>query len=171
MAAAPVGALTDPAHAREDWRATARALRSTPAVIVAPAYADVPLRWYGPALRPAPPDGVAVTELAVVVSDPDRNPLPPGALDAAPVPGFNPAGTQTHDRMLIARYRAPRPTPVRPDAVNAWARARLDAGRGAGGAALLARAVRDYSDAGGSFSGIPGSGASSAGMSAGGPSG
>ena len=37
--------------------------------------------------------------------------------------------------------------------------------------ARLDRAVRHYSDAGGSFSGTPGSGASSSGMSAGGPSG
>ena len=106
---------------------------------MAPAYADVPLRWYRPALNPAPPHGVAVTELAVVVSDPDRNPLPPGALDAPPVPGFTPAGTRRQDRMLIARYRAPEPRPVRPDAVDAWARTRLDAARGAGGATLLAR--------------------------------
>ncbi len=138
LAVATVGALTDPAHAREDWRDTARDLGTAQAVIVAPPYADVPLRWYRPALAPAPPQGVEVTELTVVLSDPDRNPLPPNALDQAPVPGFAPAGTQRHDRMLIARYRAPQPQPVRPDAVNAWARARLDAGRGAGGAALLA---------------------------------
>jgi hypothetical protein len=37
--------------------------------------------------------------------------------------------------------------------------------------ARLDRAVRSYSEAGGSFSGMPGSGASSSGMSAGGPSG
>ena len=37
--------------------------------------------------------------------------------------------------------------------------------------ARLDRALRAYSDAGGSFSGTPGSGASSSGMSAGGPSG
>jgi mannosyltransferase len=139
LAAATIGALIDPAHAREDWRSTARDLRATPAVIVAPPYADVPLRWYRPALAPAPPHGVAVNELAVVLSDPDRNPLPPGALDAAPVPGFTPAGTEKHDRMLIARYRAATPQPVSPGAVNAWARTRLDAARGAGGATLLAR--------------------------------
>jgi hypothetical protein len=139
LAVATVGALTDPAHAREDWRATARDLGAAQAVIVAPPYADVPLRWYRPGLKPAPPDGVAVTELAVVLSDPDRNPLPPRALDTAPAPGFTPTGTERHDRMLIARYRAPTPQPVRPDAVNQWARTRLDSGRGAGGAALLAR--------------------------------
>jgi hypothetical protein len=139
LAIATIGALTDPAHAREDWRTTGRDLGATPAVIVAPPYADVPLRWYRPALTPAPPQGVTATELAVVVSDPDRNPLPPGALDASPVPGFTPAGTERRDRMLIARYRASTPQPVRPEAVNAWARARLDGGRGASGAALLAR--------------------------------
>jgi 4-amino-4-deoxy-L-arabinose transferase-like glycosyltransferase len=139
LAAATIGALIDPAHAREDWRTTARDLRAAPAVIVAPPYADVPLRWYRPALQPSPPQGVEVRELAVVLSDPDRNPLPPGALDAAPVPGFTPAGIQQHDRMLIARYRAPTPQPVQPEAVNAWARSKLDAGRGAGGATLLAQ--------------------------------
>jgi mannosyltransferase len=139
LAAATIGALIDPAHAREDWRATARDLGAAPAVIVAPPYADVPLRWYRPALQPSPPQGVEVRELAVVLSDPDRNPLPPGALDAAPVPGFTPAGIQQRDRMLIARYRAPTPQPVQPEAVNAWARSKLDAGRGAGGATLLAQ--------------------------------
>jgi mannosyltransferase len=141
LAVATIGALTDPTHAREDWRATARALGPSPAggraVVVAPVYADVPLRWYRPALEPAPPAGVEVSELDVVLSDPDRNPLPAGALDAAPVPGFSPAGSRRHDRMLIARYRAPTPQAVRPDAVSRWARTRLDAGRGAGGAALL----------------------------------
>jgi len=137
MAVATIGALTDPAHAREDWRATARALPPEAAVVVVPAYADVPLRWYRPALEPAPAAGVEVNELAVVLSDPDRNPLPPGALDAAPVPGFTPAGTRTRDRMLIARYRAAAPQLVRPDVVGEWARARLDAARGASGAALL----------------------------------
>ena len=39
------------------------------------------------------------------------------------------------------------------------------------GRVRLDLAVADYADAGGSFSGIPGSGASSLGMSAGGPSG
>ena len=58
MAVATVGALTDPAHAREDWRATARDLGATSAVVVVPPYADVPLRWYRPGLEPAPPDGV-----------------------------------------------------------------------------------------------------------------
>ena len=138
MAVASIGALTDPAHAREDWRATARDLAPNTAVVVVPAYADVPLRWYRPALEPVPAAGVEVTELAVVLSDPDRIPLPPGALDAAPVPGFTPAGTQRHDRMLIARYRATEPQLVRPDAVSEWARTRLDTARGAGGAALLA---------------------------------
>ena len=137
MAVATVGALTDPAHAREDWRATARDLAATPAVVVVPPYAGLPLRWYRPGLEPAPPGGIVVTELAVVLSDPDRNPLPPGALDAPPVPGFTPAGTRRHDRMLIARYRAREPRLVRPDEVSAWARTQLDAARGAGGATLL----------------------------------
>ena len=138
MAVATVGALTEPTHAREDWRATARDLGAAQAVVVVPAYADVPLRWYRPALEPAPPNGVEVSRLAVVLSDPDRNPLPPGALDTPPAPGFTPAGTRTHDRMLIARYRAPEPQLVTPDVVSEWARTRLDAARGAGGAALLA---------------------------------
>jgi hypothetical protein len=39
--------------------------------------------------------------------------------------------------MSITRYRAPRPQVVPAGAVSQWARTRLDAGRGAGGAALL----------------------------------
>jgi hypothetical protein len=141
LAVASVGALIDPAHAREDWRATARELGPPPAggraVVVAPAFADVPLQWYRPALAPAPPAGVAVTELAVVLSDPARNPLPPGALDAAPAAGFTPAGVKTHNRMLIARYRAATAQPVGPQQVDAWARSHLGGARASGGAALL----------------------------------
>jgi mannosyltransferase len=140
MAVATIGALTDPAHAREDWRATVRDLGPIPggrAVVVAPAYAAVPLRWYRPALAPSPPAGVRAIELDVVLSDTDRNPLPPRALDPAPVPGFIEVATRRHDRMLIVRYRAGEPIGVEPEAVNVWARNRLDAGRGKGGATLL----------------------------------
>jgi mannosyltransferase len=141
LAVATVGALLDPAHAREDWRATARELGPEPtggrAVVVVPAFADVPLRWYRPTLEPAGSPGVVATELAVVLSDPDRNPLAPGMLDAAPAPGFTPAGSHIHDRMMIARYRAPTARPVRPQDVDAWVHSHLDAGRARGGAALL----------------------------------
>jgi len=137
LAAATVGALIDPAHAREDWRAAARDLRGSPAVVVAPPYNEIALRWYAPDLRPAPT--VQAADLAVLLTDPERDPLPPGALDTPPAPGFTAAGTTTRDRMLIARYRAPAPQPVSGEAVAAWARSRLDPARGAGGATLLAR--------------------------------
>ena len=139
LAAATIGALIDPAHAREDWRATARDLGAAPAVIVAPPYADVPLRWYRPALQPSPPQGVEVRELAVVLSDPDRNPLPPGALDAAPVPGFTPAG------IAAARPHADRPLPRADTAAGPTGGGQRvgprEAGRGAG------RGRRDAADA------------------------
>ena len=54
LLAATIGALTDPAHAREDWRGAARALRATPAVVVAPPFNETPLRWYAPGLRSVP---------------------------------------------------------------------------------------------------------------------
>jgi hypothetical protein len=138
LGAATIGALTDPAHAREDWRATARALDPGAAVVVAPAYDDVPLQWYRPALRTASPTGASTSELAVVLTDPKRNPLPRGALDVSPAPGFTPAGTQVRNRILIARFSAANPTLVRPEDVDAWARTRLDPARGLGGAAVLA---------------------------------
>jgi hypothetical protein len=140
MGAATIGALVDHAHAREDWRAAARALRTADAVAVAPAYDDVPLQWYRPALRGAAAGGVRTTELAVVLTDPKRKPLPPGALAAAPAPGFSPAGTETRNRILIARYRSRKPQTVRPQDVDAWARTHLGPARGQGGAALLAGA-------------------------------
>jgi hypothetical protein len=139
MGAATIGALVDPAHAREDWRGAARALGSTPAVVVAPAYDDVPLRWYRRTLRAAPAGGIRTEQLAVVLTDPKRNPLPPGALAAPPARGFSQAGRETRNRILIARYRAARPQTVRPQEVSEWARTHLDAARGQGGAALLAR--------------------------------
>ena len=53
-------------------------------------------------------------------------------------PGFTPAGTRKAGRVLIARYRAATPQPVRPQDVNAWALAHLDPARRETGAALLA---------------------------------
>ena len=134
---ATVGALTDPAHAREDWRGAARALRDTPAVVVAPPFNATPMQWYAPGLRPT--DAAAVSELAVVVPDPERDPLAAGALDVAPAPGFSPAGTEERGRLLIARYRAPAPRPVRREEVDAWVRSRLGPVRGGAGGVLLAR--------------------------------
>ena len=137
LLAATIGVLTDPAHAREDWQGAARALRATPAVVVAPPFNATPVRWYAPGLRPVP--AANVRELAVVIPDPKRDPLPPGALDQPPAPGFTPAGTQTRGRLLIARYRATAPTPVPLEAVDAWVRARLGPARGGAGGVLLAR--------------------------------
>ena len=137
LLAATIGALTDPAHAREDWRGATRALRATPAVVVAPPFNATPVRWYAPGLRPVP--AANVRELAVVIPDPKRDPLAPGALDQPPAPGFTPAGTQTRGRLLIARYRAAEPTPVPLEAVDAWVRARLGPARGGAGGVLLAR--------------------------------
>jgi 4-amino-4-deoxy-L-arabinose transferase-like glycosyltransferase len=135
LGAATIGALVDPAHAREDWRAAARDLGATPAVIVAPPFDATPLRWYAPGLRATP--ATAVTELAVVVTDPDRDPLPPGALATPPAPGFRLVGTATVNRILIARYRATGPRPVA--GADAWARSHLGPTRGGSGAALLGR--------------------------------
>ena len=135
LGAASIGALIDPAHAREDWRSTAKALRGTQAVIVAPPFEAIPLRWYAPDLNQVP--ATSATTLAVVVTDPDREPLAPGALATPPAPGFTPAGTTQEDRILIARYRAPAPQPVQ--GADAWGRSHLGAVRGGAGAVLLGR--------------------------------
>ena len=87
---ATIGALIDPAHAREDWRGAARALKDAPAVVVAPPFNETPLRWYAPGLRSVPAANVG--ELDVVIPDPKRDPLAAGALDTPPAPGFIPAG-------------------------------------------------------------------------------
>jgi len=73
-----------------------------------------------------------------VLTDALRDPLPRGSLGVPPAPGFAPAGFEIRQRMLVARYLAPAPQPVRPADVDRWARAQLDPARGAGGAALLA---------------------------------
>ena len=135
LGAATIGALIDPAHAREDWRSAARALAPAQAVVVSPPFEATPLEWYAPRLRADP--AATATELAVVVTDPDRDPLPPGALDAPPAPGFRPAGTTEHGRILIARYRASSPQPA--GDVGAWARVHLGPTRGGAGAVLLGR--------------------------------
>ena len=139
MAVATVGALTDPAHAREDWRATARDLGAAQAVVVVAglrrrAVALVPAR----PSSPAPPNGVEVTGWPSSSATPTATRCRPARSTLRPSPGFTPAGTTTNDRMLIARYRAAEPQLVTPDAVREWARTRLDAARGASGAALLA---------------------------------
>jgi len=141
LAAATIGALTDPAHARVDWRSAARQLGHADAVVVGPEVDAIPLRWYRDSLQPAGAVSRA-TELAVVLSDPEGKPLPPGALDTPPAPGFALAGTRTHGRVLIARYRAATPRPVNAANVNAWAAAHLDPGRRRGGAALLGQPAR-----------------------------
>ena len=137
LLAATIGALIDPAHARHDWRGAARAARGAQAIVLAPPYNAIPMRWYAPDLRPT--QAATVSELAVVVADPERDPLPPGALDAAPATGFRPAGTEERDRLLIARFRATSPRPLTSLEADAWARAQLGAVRGGAGGVLLAR--------------------------------
>jgi mannosyltransferase len=137
LGAATIGVLVDPAHAREDWRGAARALRGTPAVVVSPPFEATPLRWYAPDLDEAP--APTADRLAVVITDPDRNPLPPGALDTPPVAGFRAAGTTKRNRILIARYRAPSPQPVPRQQIADWARVHLGPTRGGAGAVLLGR--------------------------------
>jgi hypothetical protein len=137
LLAATIGVLTDPAHAREDWRGVAEATRGADAVIVAPPFNATPMRWYAPGLQPT--QGATVDELAIVVHDPDRDPLAPDALASAPTDGFTPAGTERKDRLLIARYRADAPRPLTRLEADSWVRAHLGATRGGAGAALLAR--------------------------------
>jgi mannosyltransferase len=135
---ATLGALTDPAHEREDWRGLSRALDRDAAVVVAPAYDETPLRWYRPALTPAPPEGVSVARIAVVLTDPERHPVPPDVLREPPAPGFAPGEVRRRQRMLIAYFNAPALRPVKPGDVDTWAHAVLDPARGRGEAALLA---------------------------------
>ena len=104
-------------------------------MIVAPPFEAVPLRWYAPKLGETPTTNAAT--LAVVVTDPEREPLPPGALATPPAPGFAPAGTTRRTALVIARYRAPAPQPVQ--GADAWARSHLGPIRGGAGAVLLGR--------------------------------
>jgi mannosyltransferase len=105
LAAATIGTLIDPAHARDDWRSAARKI-TAPAVIVAPAYQAIPLRWYAPDLHPVPT--ATVREVDVVVAARGSRPT---------VPGFQPAGTIKVNRIEITRYTAPAPQPV-PNALS-----------------------------------------------------
>lgn len=137
LLAATIGALTDPAHAREDWRGAATATRGAQAVVVAPPFNATPMRWYARDLHPA--EAATVRELAIVVAGPEREALAPGALATAPAGGFTPAGTEKLDRLLVARFRAATPQPVSRLEADAWVRAHLGAARGGAGGVLLAR--------------------------------
>ena len=102
---ATIGALSDPAHAREDWRSAARKI-SAPAVLVTPAYQSIPLRWYAPQLHPVP--SATTRELDVVATGGLRPPTPTG---------FLPGKTLETGRIRITRYAAPAPQPV-PNALS-----------------------------------------------------
>jgi hypothetical protein len=102
---ATIGALIDPAHAREDWRSAARKL-TAPAVLVTPAYQSIPLRWYAPQLHPVP--SATTRELDVVTT---------GGLRTQTPMGFLPGKTIETGRIQITRYTAPSPQPV-PNALS-----------------------------------------------------
>ncbi len=92
-------------------------------------------------VRPRPPPGRGrdVRDLAVVVADPDREPLARDALATAPSAGFTPVGTEKRDRLLIARFRAAGARPVTRLEADSWVRAHLGANRGGAGGVLLTR--------------------------------
>ena len=100
LLAATIGALIDPAHAREDWRSAARKV-TAPAVLVTPAYQSIPLRWYAPELHPVP--AATTRELEVVTT---------GGLRPRTPTGFLPGKTIETGRIRITRYTAPAPQPV-----------------------------------------------------------
>jgi mannosyltransferase len=133
LLASSIGVLVDPAHAREDWRATAKALGPGAAVIVSPPYEATPLRWYRPDLGQVPSDTTGAID--VLITDPDRNPLPDGALDEPPSPGFVRGNTTRKNRILIARYHARHALAVHD--IDTWAREHLGPTRGGAGAVLL----------------------------------
>ena len=97
---ATIGALIDPAHAREDWRSAARKV-TAPAVVVTPAYQSIPLRWYAPQLHPVP--SATTRQLDVVTT---------GGLRPQTPTGFLPGGSIETGRIRITRYTAPAPQPV-----------------------------------------------------------
>lgn len=129
MLAATLSAALDDEHARHDWRGVARELGAAPPggrmVVVAPSFDELPMTWYEPRLARVAPSGTRVREIDVVLADTDRDPLPPQALAASPDPRFAPAGVKQHQRLTIARYRAPATVPIDPAAVSGWAAARL----------------------------------------------
>ncbi|MGZ8649532.1 MAG: glycosyltransferase family 39 protein [Solirubrobacteraceae bacterium] len=140
MLAAVLSAGFDDDHARHNWRGVARELGAAPAggrmVVVAPSANELPMTWYLPRLARVGPAGARVSEIAVVLTDTEGDPLPPQALAASPDPSFTPAGVQLHQRMLIARYQAAAALPVSPDAVSRWTVEHL--GRRAADTAVLA---------------------------------
>jgi hypothetical protein len=105
LLAATLGALIDPAHAREDWRTAARKV-TAPAVLVVPAYQSIPLRWYAPELHPVP---AATARTLDVVTTGGVRPRTPT--------GFLPGKSIETGRIRITRYTAPAPQPV-PDALG-----------------------------------------------------
>ena len=117
-----IGVDRNPHYQRADWRslsdAVGRVAGST-LLIVSPGKAEVPLAAYRGGIATAPGSGTEVTEIilaGVAVNSsaggsaaPPRPPMPP-----PPSPGFALVESELERSYTLFRYRAPKPTFVRP---------------------------------------------------------
>ena len=136
--AATIGALIDPAHAREDWRGDSARTPRQRGASWSPRATRSRCSWYAPGLRAAP--AASVRELAVVDHRPEARPAAAGRARRPARPRLHPrrdADARPPPDRPLPRRRAPAGHAARRS--TRGSRTRLDPIRGAGGAMLLAR--------------------------------
>jgi hypothetical protein len=107
--------FTDAKAKRDDWRGVARALGQphggARVIAVAPQWEGFALKLYVPGLNPMRGPARAIEIDAITYYG-----LVPDTRGRTPVPGapFRSVGTRRIQRMVVTRYRAPRPTAVYP---------------------------------------------------------
>jgi 4-amino-4-deoxy-L-arabinose transferase-like glycosyltransferase len=112
--AAVVGVALDPRSQRDDWRGAVRALGTAPGpriLVVSPASALAPMRYYLPGARPLTEPAIATAEIDYVAlseRSPGGRPKPPRP-QAAPVPfpGFALTARRESDTFTVLRLRSP----------------------------------------------------------------
>jgi len=119
----------EPKYHREDWRGVARALgppRVGRAIVMTPAYSQVPLAAYMPGTREMPPTGARMREvvlLGVARDDPGSlaPPSVPRAAPRSPAPaaGLRPVEIRREALFTLVRYRAAHPVRLAVDALEA----------------------------------------------------
>jgi hypothetical protein len=117
----------DPRYQRDDWRDALHAATRGPgprALAISPSAGAIPAQVYVPRAVALPPQGAAVREVDAVtlpVRRPGRGLVVPPLPTPAPPPGFVLVERRTTKTYALARFRAPRPTPVDPVLVAAHA--------------------------------------------------
>jgi mannosyltransferase len=105
---------------RDDWRGVAEALpppTGPRAFVISPIHGSIPLALYVPRLRPLPPAGAVVSEIAAVAiakHEAGQTRHAPAIPPIPPPPGFTEVARRSGSTYSLVVYRAPQPLPVAP---------------------------------------------------------